>query len=45
MMIYNQVIGMEFDTEKCSIPIIKNNREREITEQIEQPNQERIKTL
>ena len=38
----SQEIGMEFGIEKCAMLIVKN-RIKQITEWIEQPNQERIR--
>ena len=42
--IYSQAIGMEFGIEKCDILMMISGK-RETTEGIEQPNQERIRTL
>ena len=42
--IYSHDIRMEFDIEKCAILILKSGK-REITEGIELPNQEKIRTL
>ena len=44
MRIYIQDIGMEFDIEKCAKQIMKS-RKRHITEGIELPNQEKIRTF
>ena len=44
MRIYSQDIGMEFGIEKYAMLIMKNEK-RPITEGIELPNQERIRTL
>ena len=40
----NKKIGMEFGREKCTM-LIMSNRKRQITEGIEMPKQERIRTL
>ena len=42
--IYNQDIGMEFNIEKCSMLIMKSGKWY-LTKGIEQPNQEKIRTL
>ena len=42
--IYSQDIGMEFCIEKCAMLIIKKDK-RQITEEIELRNQERIRTF
>ena len=42
--IYSQDIGMRFSNEKCNMLIIRSEK-RQITEGIEQQNQEKIKTL
>ena len=42
--IYNQDIGMEFGIEKCAMLVMKSGKRR-ITERIELPNQEKIRTL
>ena len=42
--IYSQDIGMELGIEKCGILIMKS-RKRYMTEEIELPNQDKIKTL
>ena len=38
--IYTQAIGMEFDSEKCAIQIMKSGK-RHMMEGLEQPNQEK----
>ena len=42
--IYSQDIGMEFGIEKCAMLIIKNGK-RQLTDGMELPNQDMIKTL
>ena len=42
--IYTQDIGMEFGIEKCAMLVMKNGK-KEITEGIELPSQEKIRTL
>ena len=42
--IYNQDIGMEFDIEKCAMLIMKSGK-RHLTDGIELPNQNKIRTL
>ena len=42
--IYSQDIGMEFDTGKCAMLVMKNGK-RETTERIKLPNQENIRAL
>ena len=42
--IYRQDIGMEFGIEKCALLVMKRGK-RHITDGIEQPNQEKIRTL
>ena len=42
--IYSLDIGMEFGIEKCNMLVMKNGK-RQITERIELPNQEKIRTL
>ena len=39
--IYSQDIGMEFGIEKCAVFIMRSSK-RQITEEIELPDQERI---
>ena len=41
--IYSQDIGMEFGMEKCTMLIMKSDK-RYLTEGMEQPNQEKIRT-
>ena len=42
--IYSQGIGMEFGIEKYAMLVMKSGK-RHMTDGIEQPNQERIRTL
>ena len=42
--IYNQDIGMEFGIEKCAMLVIKSGK-RHLTDGMELPNQDKIKTL
>ncbi len=42
--IYSQDIGMEFGIEKCAMLIMKSGK-RHMTEGIELPNQDKIRTL
>ena len=42
--IYTQGIGMEFGIEKCAMLVMKNGK-RHLTDGIELPNQDRIRTL
>ena len=42
--IYNQDIEKEFDIEKCAMQVMKNGK-RQLTEEIELPNQENIRML
>ena len=42
--IYNQDRGMEFGREKCLMPVMKNGK-RHLTDRMEQPNQDKIRTL
>ena len=42
--IYSQDIGMEFGIEKCALIVIKSGK-RHLTDGIEQPNQDKIRTL
>ena len=42
--IFNHDIGMEFDIEKCVMLVMKSGR-RHITDGMELPNQEKIRTL
>ena len=44
IMIYSQDKGMEFVVEKCAMLIMRSGK-RQMTEGIELPNQERIRTL
>ena len=44
MIIYNQGIGMELVIQKCTVIIMKNGK-RQLTERIELPNQDKIRTL
>ena len=44
MRIHNQDIGMEFDIEKCAMPIMRSGKQQ-MTKGMELPNQERIRTL
>ena len=44
MRIYSNNIGMEFGIEKWAMLMMKNGK-RQIMEGIEQPNQEKIRTL
>ena len=44
MRIYSQNIGMEFGIEKCAMLVMKSGK-RHMTEGIELPNQEKIRTL
>ena len=44
LTIYSQYIRMEFGIEKCTMLIMRSQR-RQITEEIELPNQERIRTF
>ena len=41
---YSQDIGMEFGIEKCTMVIMKSGK-RHMTERVELPNQEVIRTL
>ena len=43
-MIYNQNVSMEFAIEKCAMLIMKIG-EGQITERIDLPNQEKIRTI
>ena len=42
--IYNQDIGMEFGIEKCAMQVIKSGK-RHLTDRMELPNQDKIRTL
>ena len=42
--IYSQDIGMEFGIEKCALLVIKSGK-RHLTDGIELPNQDKIRTL
>ena len=42
--IYSQDIGMEFGIEKCALLVMKSGK-RHMTDGIEQPNQDKIRTL
>ena len=42
--IYSQDIGMEFGTEKCAMHVMKSGK-RHMTDEMEQPNHDRIRTL
>ena len=42
--IYSQDIGMEFGIEKCTLLIMKSGKQH-LTDRIEQPNQDKIRTL
>ena len=42
--IYSQDIGMEFGVEKCAMLVMKSGK-RHLTEEMELPNQDKIKTL
>ena len=42
--IYSQGIGMEFGIEKCSLLVVKSGK-RHLTDGIELPNQDKIRTL
>ena len=42
--IYSQDIGMEFGIEKCAILVMKSGKSH-MTHGMEQPNQEKIRTL
>ena len=42
--IYSQDIGMEFDIEKCAMPVMKSGK-RHLTDGMELPNQDKIRTL
>ena len=42
--IYSQDTGMEFSIEKCAVFLMKNGK-RHITDGMEQPNQDKIRTL
>ena len=42
--IYSQDIGMEFDREKCAMLVMKSGKQY-MTDGIEQPNHDRIRTL
>ena len=42
--IYNQVLGMEFGIGKCATLVMKSGK-RHMTDGIELPNQDRIRTL
>ena len=42
--IYSQDIGMEFGIEKCALLVMKSGK-RHLTDGIEQPNQDKIRTL
>ena len=42
--IYNQDIGMEFGIEKCAMLLMKSGK-RHLTNGMEQPNQDKIRTL
>ena len=42
--IYNQDIGMEFDIEKCTLLVMKSGKHY-ITDRLELPNQDKIRTL
>ena len=42
--IYSQDIGMEFNIEKCALLVMKSGK-RHLTDGIELPNQDKIKTL
>ena len=42
--IYSQDIGMEFGIEKCAMLVIKSGK-RHLTEGMELPNQDKIRTL
>ena len=41
---YNQDIGIEFGIEKCAMIVMKSGK-RHITERMELPNQDKIRTL
>ena len=42
--IYSQDIGMEFGREKCAMPVMKSGN-RHLTDRMELPNQDKIRTL
>ena len=42
--IYSRDIGMEFDIEKCAMLVMKSGK-RHLTDGLELPNQDKIKTL
>ena len=42
--IYNQDLGMEFGIEKCAMLLMKSSK-RHLTDGMELPNQEKIRTL
>ena len=42
--IYSQDIGMEFGNEKCAMLVMKSSK-RHMTDGMEQPNQDKIRTL
>ena len=42
--IYSQDIGMEFGIEKCAMLVMKSGK-RHLTERIDLPNQDKIRTL
>ena len=42
--IYSQDIGMEFGIEKCAQLVMKSGKQH-LTDRIEQPNQDKIRTL
>ena len=42
--IYSQDIGMEFGIEKC-VMLVMNSRKWHLTDGMEQPNQDKIRTL
>ena len=42
--IYSQEIGMEFGIEKCSMLVMKSGK-RHLTDEMELPNQDKIRTL
>ena len=42
--IYSQDIGMEFDKEKCAMLVMQNGK-RHLTDGMELPNQDKIRTL
>ena len=44
LRIYSQDIGMEFGIEKCAMLVMKSGK-RHMTDGIEQPNQDKIRTL